>query len=67
MKISESLNQMKEELKREIIDEILDVLGDELEENFKEDFIRRVEQAERQVKEGDFSQYTPEEFKRAFS
>ncbi len=62
----ESIDKLKQVLKKEIIEEVLDILRDEIEEDLANDFVHRVEQAELRAREGAFSQYTTEEFKRGF-
>ena len=36
------------------------------EEKIRKEFIKKVEAAERRVREGKFTQYTPEEFEKSF-
>ena len=61
--------ELKRELRQEILTEVLDIIRDEFyppEEKIRKDFIKKVEEAERRVKEGKFSKYTPEEFEKKF-
>ncbi len=61
--------ELKKELRQEILTEVLDIIRDEFyppEEKIRKDFIKKVEEAERRVKEGKFSKYTPEEFEKRF-
>jgi len=61
--------ELKKELRQEILTEVLDIIRDEFyppEEKIRKDFIKRVEEAERRVKEGKFSKYTVEEFEKRF-
>ncbi|MCD4845268.1 MAG: hypothetical protein K8R25_12355 [Methanosarcinales archaeon] len=61
--------ELKKELHQEILTEILDIIRDEFyppEEKIRKEFIRKVEEAERRVKEGNFSKYTVEEFEKKF-
>ncbi|MCD4767942.1 MAG: hypothetical protein K8R34_15720 [Methanosarcinales archaeon] len=60
---------LKKELKQEILTEVLDIIRDEFyppEEKIRKEFVKKVEAAERRVKEGKFTQYTPEEFEKSF-
>ena len=61
--------ELKQELRKEILTEVLDIIRDEFyppEENIRKEFINKIEEAERRVKEGNFSKYTPEEFEKRF-
>ncbi len=61
--------ELKRELRQEILIEVLDIIRDEFyppEEQIRNEFIKKVEEAERRVKEGKFSKYTTEEFERRF-
>lgn len=61
--------ELKRELRQEILTEVLDIIRDEFyppEEKIRKEFIKKVEEAERRVKEGRFSKYTPEEFEKRF-
>ncbi len=58
--------ELKMELRQEILTEVLDIIRDEFylpEEKIRKEFIKKVEEAERRVKKGKFSKYTPEEFR----
>lgn len=60
---------LKKELRQEILTEVLDIIRDEFyppEEKIRTEFIKKVEAAERRVREGKFTQYTPEEFEKSF-
>jgi len=60
---------LKRELRQEILAEVLDIIRDEFyppEEKIRKEFIKKVEEAERRVKEGKFSKYTPTEFENRF-
>ncbi len=60
-----NLDELKLELKSELRQEILDIIRGEFyppEEKIRKEFIKKVEEAERRVKEGKFSKYTTEEF-----
>lgn len=60
---------LKKELKQEILTEVLDIIRDEFyppEEKIRKEFVKKVEAAERRVKEGKFTQYTPEDFEKSF-
>ncbi|MCK4937482.1 MAG: hypothetical protein KAR85_02645 [Methanosarcinales archaeon] len=68
-----NLNELKFELKQkqrqEILTEVLEIIRDEFyppEVNIRKEFIKKVEEAERRVKEGKFSKYTTEEFEKRF-
>ncbi len=61
--------ELKRELRQEILTEILDIIRDEFyppEEKIRKGFIKKVEEAERRLKEGKFSKYTTEEFEKRF-
>lgn len=61
--------ELKQELRQEILTEVLEIIRDEFyspEENIRKEFIKKVEEAERRVKEGKFSKYTTEEFEKRF-
>ncbi len=61
--------ELKRELRQEILTEVLDIIRDEFyppEEKIRKEFIKKIEEAERRVKEGKFSKYTPEEFEKRF-
>jgi len=61
--------ELKKELRQEILTEVLDIIRDEFyphEEKIRKEFIKKVEEAERRVEEGKFSEYTPEEFEKRF-
>lgn len=61
--------ELKKELRQEILTEVLDIIRDEFyppEEKIRKEFIKKVEEAERRVKEGKFSKYTSEEFEKRF-
>ena len=61
--------ELKNELRQEILTEVLDIIRNEFyppEEKIRKEFIRKVEEAERRVKEGKFSKYTLEEFEKRF-
>ena len=61
--------ELKQELRQEILTEVLEIIRDEFyppEENIRTEFIKKVEEAERRVKEGKFSKYTTEEFEKRF-
>lgn len=61
--------ELKKELGREILIEVLDIIRDEFyppEEKIRKAFIKKVEEAEKRVKEGKFSNYTTEEFEKRF-
>ncbi len=61
--------ELKKELRQEILTEVLDIVRDEFyppEEKIRKQFIKKIEEAERRVKEGKFSKYTPEEFEKRF-
>jgi lipoate-protein ligase A len=61
--------ELKRELRQEILTEVLDIIRDEFyppEEKIRKEFIKKVEEAERRVKEGKFLKYTPEEFEKKF-
>ena len=61
--------ELKRELRQEILTEFLDIIRDDFyppEEQILKDFIKKIEEAERRVKEGKFSKYTPEEFEKSF-
>ena len=52
---------LKKELRQEILAEVLDIIRDEFyppEEKIRKEFIKKVEEAERRVKEGKFSKVT---------
>jgi hypothetical protein len=60
---------LKKELRQEILTEVLDIIRDEFyppEEKIRKEFVKKVEAAERRVKEGKFTQYTPKEFEKSF-
>jgi hypothetical protein len=60
---------LKKELRQEILTEVLDIIRDEFyppEEKIRTEFIKKVEAAERRVREGKFTQYTPKEFEKSF-
>ncbi|VVB89166.1 Uncharacterised protein [uncultured archaeon] len=61
--------ELKKELRQEILAEVLDIIRDEFyppEEKIRKKFIKKVEEAERRVKEGKFSKYTVEVFEKRF-
>ena len=61
--------ELKQELRQEILTEVLEIIRDEFyppDENIRKEFIKKVEEAERRVKEGKFSKYTTEEFEKKF-
>jgi hypothetical protein len=61
--------ELKIELRQEILAEVLDIIRDEFyppEQKIRKEFIKKVEEAERRVKEGKFSSYTAEEFEKRF-
>ncbi|MDF1557254.1 MAG: hypothetical protein P1P80_03615 [ANME-2 cluster archaeon] len=61
--------ELKKELRQEILTEVLDIIRDEFypsEEKIRKEFIKKIEEAERRVKEGKFLKYTPEEFEKRF-
>lgn len=61
--------ELKKELRQEILTEVLDIIRDEFyppEEKIRKEFIKKVEEAERRVKEGKFSKYTVEDFEKRF-
>jgi len=61
--------ELKKELRQEILTEVLDIIRDEFyppEEKIRKEFIRKIEEAERRVKERNFSKYTVEEFEKKF-
>ena len=60
---------LKKELRQEILAEVLDIIRDEFyppEQKIRTEFIKKVEEAERRVKEGKFSKYTSIEFENRF-
>lgn len=67
--LDELKSELKRELRQEILKEVLDIIRDEFyppEEKIRKEVIKKVEEAERRVKEGKFLKYTPDEFEKRF-
>jgi hypothetical protein len=67
--LDELKSELKKELRQEILTEVLDIIRDEFylpEEKIRQEFVKKVEEAEFRVKEGNFLKFTPEEFEKKF-
>jgi len=61
--------ELKRELRQEILTEVLDIIREEFyppEEKIRKEFIKKIDEAERRVKEGKFSKYALGEFEKRF-